>query len=119
MNTIAELKELIELAEPLERPALENALRIIEGLHRNEGQGFSQDDLEVLAWNVRTLHLENVPREEWTQAEVMYEAYYINGNVLGSGADLPGTARPIRVSNPEDYGFATTYEIDDVEVNVE
>lgn len=43
---------------------------------------------------VKKLIANKVPRNLWTNGELNWEAYEINGNVMGSGSDLPGTARP-------------------------
>lgn len=121
MNILEELEELFDLAERDEKFAIKRCIQSIKQVQRIRARAEDRDfDLDELREKYEN-HVEWVPASDWPEDVQIYHQYVVRGNVLGSGADMPGTVSPIGLDEPEYYldtddGLIVEYPITQVEV---
>jgi len=115
MNVIEELEDIFSLAERDEQWHIRNAIIEIEKAHARRVDPDDLTDLDGLQeeyeWHIE----EGIPRRDWPNSVLNYEAYEVVGNVNGSGGDQPMVNRPIRLDAPEHWGIADVYPITEME----
>jgi hypothetical protein len=109
LNLIEELEDLLSLCKDDERITLKTALAQVKRIRSYDDA--DTVDVAALADNYAMYLASGIVRREWPDDVLNYEAYVLHGNVMGSGADLPGTARPTRLTNREEYSNATVYDV--------
>jgi hypothetical protein len=115
VNILEELDELFYLAERDEQWHIRNCIIEIRKAHARRVDFDDLVDLDGLQeeyeWHVE----EGIPRRDWPDRVLNYEAYEVVGNVMGSGGDNPWVTPPIRLDEPEEWGIATVYPVTQME----